>query len=87
MTSGGSLAGPQSVVHDTMSKPGRVSAIIGISGATAVRLAEVTASARELDQLGHRLGRYLEANPSVEHRWIVAVRWKLLRFGASSNLR
>jgi len=36
------------VVHDTMSKPGSVSAIAGISGATGVRLAEVTAIGRTL---------------------------------------
>ena len=46
MMSGGSFAGPVSVVHDLISKPGSVSAIAGTSGTTGVRSFDVTPSAR-----------------------------------------
>src|SRR4029453_2373852 len=48
IASGGSLAGPVSVVHELMSKPGSVSAIAGTSGTTGVLSFEVTPSARTL---------------------------------------
>src|SRR5579883_2198103 len=48
ITLAGSFAGPVRVVHEIMSMPGSVSAVAGTSGATDVRLVEVTPSGRTL---------------------------------------
>ena len=48
ITSGGVAPGATSICHDADSKPGTVSATVGMSGAAGLRLAVVTATPRTI---------------------------------------